>query len=191
MPSQLYSDPRPFGGLLRRMIERGCPLDKIPALVDAEIASGAIMVMQHLSPGWWLRAPPDGRLLVETVLRSFNADEIFYRERLPAPSPPGTVVIQSQRLIFMRARAERIASRLAQLLAEDPDALKGDGEIAAAKWLALKLRLDDSVKRGDYEAECVEQFKLDSERSYDRVWKAARYLIGLPMQRKGGRASEK
>jgi hypothetical protein len=22
------------------------------------------MVMQHLSPGWWLRAPPDGRLLL-------------------------------------------------------------------------------------------------------------------------------
>jgi hypothetical protein len=148
--------------------------------------------MSHLLPGcWWLRAPPDGRLLVETALRSFNADEIFYRERLPAPPPPGTVVVQSQRLRFMRARAERIASRLAQLLAEDPDALKGDGEIAAAKWLALKLKPDDSVERDDYKAECMEQHKLDSERSYDRVWKAARYLIGLPKQRKGGAPSKK
>jgi hypothetical protein len=200
MFSQPYSTVRPLTGLLRRMLASDCPIALVKEGIDFMLAHGEIQMphpREQLPEKWCLvlvspavSLMPEGKLWIETedYWHPIDPNSLLYCERQHRPVAR---IVESQRLAFMRARAGRIASRLAQLLAEDSGALKGDGEIAAAKWLALKLRHDDSVKRGDYEAECMEQFKLDSERSYDRVWKAARYLIGLPMQRKGGRASKK
>jgi hypothetical protein len=181
MPTQLYTHGLPFTRLLRRLLADGLPLEDVPARVNAMRASGEIQMIEtprqrklreFLPAQWWLVELPDGRLQIDTDWQPVDPIQLLYRERLPA------------------TREEEIASRLEQLLAEDPDALKGDAEIAAAKWLALKLKLDDSVLRGDHEAECRERFKLEGDRSYDRVWKAARYSIGLPMQRKGGAPSK-
>jgi hypothetical protein len=105
-------------------------------------------------------------------------------ETYPPPERPPRFKVTVARLFG----AERTIERL---LAEDPEALKGDAEIEAAKWLAPKLTPDDKVKRDTHKAECMKQFKLDSDRAYGRVWAAARYLAGLPKQREGGRPTKK
>jgi hypothetical protein len=203
MLHQPYSTVYPLTWLFRRMLASDCPIALAKEGIDFMLANGGIILphpREQLPEKWCLvlvspavSLMPEGKLLIVTGDWEHPIDidpnSLLCCERLHDPVGH---VIPLQQTRFMRARLANIASRLKQLLAEDPDALKGDAEIEAAKWLASRLKPDDTVLRDTYKADCMEQFKFsDHERSYDRVWKAARYLIGLPKQRKGGRTSDK
>ena len=73
-----------------------------------------------------------------------------------------------------------------QYLVENPGALKNVKELDAAKWLAPKLTPDDEVTRETYRDECMNKFGLSEVGYEERVWYAARFLAGLPRERKSG-----
>jgi hypothetical protein len=95
-------------------------------------------------------------------------------------------VMEERAKLLEAARVSGKPRTLEQYLVEDPGALKSSKEIEATRWLAPKLTPDDEGTRETHRDDCMGKFDLSEVGYRERVWYAARYLAGLPRERKSG-----
>ena len=72
-----------------------------------------------------------------------------------------------------------------QAAAVEAKAAPASSQDRAIDWLAAKLRQDRTARFADYQAECVETFKISKLAYKTQVWPAARKMAGLGKAKAG------
>jgi hypothetical protein len=167
---------RSLGAIIRSRLQRKSRLEVQNGL-RGELAREEIVVEEEELPkGWKIELMSHDRVYIAASGYFRDADELHVYFVL-SQRPTGGV------------KTQPLQRTIEQYLAAHPRVHLSEPEKRATESLALKLKPDDSVEHDKYKDEYTDkqgEFRV-SERGYDlRVWPAARWLAGLPLQGKPG-----
>ena len=110
----------------------------------------------------------EARALLNKKLADFNVRPI-------PPLPP----------LFNKIVEANAPFHFSQAAAVEAKAAPASSQDRAIYWLAAKLRQDRTARFADYQAECIETFKISKLAYKTQVWPAARKMAGLGKAKAG------